>query len=278
MDFWDRIAACDSQLTDADRRLSDVLFADRTSVSFLPAHAVAERAGVHPSTAGRLARKLGFSDYRDMRASIQDAVIADRDASLRVQRRVSRATGSSLLASVVDGDIRALARLPEQVSEEAITSAAELLRDAGRILVFGEGHAASLADLFVRRLVRSGYRATVLRHADWQAADQLLGLGEADVLFAFVFRHDSPGALRVLNYAREAGARTMLVTDHRTPLPPCDLALVADRGDPGEFHSLAVPMALCNTLILELSRIDGGRSHGTLAKVDELQRLFRTRP
>ncbi len=277
MDFWNRIAACEGQLTDADRRLAEVLFADRTSGSFLPAHVVAERAGVHPSTAGRLARKLGFSDYRDMRASIQDAVVADRDASLRVQRRVSRATGSSLLASVIDGDIRALARLPEQISEAEISAAAQLLRDAGRILAFGEGHAASLADLFVRRLVRSGYRAAVLRHADWQAADQLLGLGAADVLFAFMFRHDSPGASRVMSYAREVGARTVLMTDRRTALPPSDLSLVADRGDPGEFHSLAVPMALCNTLILELSRIDGGRSHGTLSKVDELQRLFRTR-
>lgn len=278
MDFWERIAACKAELTDADRRLADVLFADRTSGSFLPAHAVAQRAGVHPSTAGRLARKLGFVDYRDMRASIQDAVVADRDASTRVQKRVSRATGSSLLGSVVDGDIRALTRLPEQISEAEISEAAQLLRDAGRILAFGEGHAASLAELFARRLVRSGYRAAVLSHADWQAADQLLGLGAADAVFAFVFRHDSPGASRVLSYAREAGARTVLMTDRRTALSPCDLALVADRGDPGEFHSLAVPMALCNTLILELSRIDGGRSHGTLSKVDELQRLFRTRP
>lgn len=278
MDFWERIAACKGVLTDADRRLADVLFADRTSGSFLPAHAVAERAGVHPSTAGRLARKLGFTDYRDMRASIQDAVVADRDASIRVQKRVSRATGRSLLGSVVDGDIRALARLPDQVSEADITAAAQLLRDAGRIVAFGEGHAASLADLFVRRLMRSGYRAVALSHADWQAADQLLGLGEADAVFALVFRHDSPGASHVLSYAREVGARTLLVTDRRAGVPACDLALVADRGDPGEFHSLAVPMALCNTLILELSRIDGGRSHGTLSKVDELQRRFRTRP
>lgn len=277
MDFRESIARLADALTDADRRLAEVLLADRTSGSFLPAHAVAERAGVHPSTAGRLARKLGFASYRDMRASMQDAVIADRDASLRVQRRVSRATGSSLLASVVDGDMRALARLPEQVSDAEIEAAARLLRDAGRILCFGEGHAASLADIFVRRLVRSGYRAAVLRHADWQAADQLLGLTSDDAVLAFVFRHDSPGAVRVLDHARETGARTLLVTDRRTNVPTCDSILAADRGEPGEFHSLAVPMALCNTLILELSRTDGGRSHVTLAKVDQLQRMFRTR-
>lgn len=278
MNFWELIDRHQDELTDADRRLTEVLLADRTSGSFLAAHTVAERAGVHPSTAGRLARKLGFADYREMRASMQDAVIADRDASIRVQRRISRVAGSSLLSSVIDGDIRALSRLPEQISDAEIEVAARLLREANRILVFGEGHAASLADLFVRRLLRSGYQAAVLSHGDWQAADQLLALTQADAVLAFIFRHESPAAAKVLDYARETKARTLLITDRRGNPLACDAVLAADRGEPGEFHSLAVPMALCNTLILELSRSDSGRSHQTLAKVDMLQRRFRMRP
>ena len=55
-------------------------------------------------------------------------------------------------------------------------------------------------------------------------------------------------------------------------------ALLEGRGEQGEFHSLTVPMAICNTLILELSRTDDGRSLETLAKVETLQRLFRGKP
>jgi DNA-binding MurR/RpiR family transcriptional regulator len=275
MSLTEIIDAHRDDLTDADRRLIEVLLADRTAGSFLPAHRVAEQAGVHPSTAGRLARKLGFTSYRDMRAALQDTVLADLDASVRVRRRLSRVSGESLLGSVVDGEIRALSGLAAQITDADITAAAARLRDAGRILVVGEAHASSLADLFVRRLVRSGYRAAVIAHADWQAADQLLGLAEGDVVVALVFRHESPAAARIIAYAREIGAGTLLITDRRTGVPVCDAQLVADRGEQGEFHSLTVPMAICNTLILELSRTDDGRSLQTLAKVETLQRLFR---
>ncbi|MGO4676318.1 MurR/RpiR family transcriptional regulator [Bosea sp. 2YAB26] len=278
MSLTEIIAAHRDELTEADRRLIEVLLADRTAGSFLPAHKVAGQAGVHPSTAGRLARKLGFATYRDMRGALQDAVVADLDASVRVRRRLSRVRGDSLLGSVVDGEIRALNAVAAQISDADIIAAAGLLRDAGRILVVGEGHASSLADLFVRRLVRSGYRAAVVAHADWQAADQLLGLAAGDVVVALVFRHESPAAARIIAYAQGINAGTLLITDRRTGVPDCDAQLVADRGEQGEFHSLTVPMAICNTLILELSRTDRGRSLKTLAKVETLQRMFRGKP
>lgn len=278
MSLTEIVAARRDDLTEADRRLIEVLLADRTTGSFLPAHRVAEQAGVHASTAGRLARKLGYTSYREMRGALQDAVVADLDASVRVRRRLSRVSGTSLLGSVVDGEIRALSALAGQISDADIVAAAGLLRDAGRILVVGEGHASSLADLFVRRLVRSGYRASVVAHADWQAADQLLGLAAGDVVVALVFRHESPAAARIVAYAQDIGAGTLLVTDRRTGMPACDAQLVADRGEQGEFHSLTVPMAICNTLILELSRTDDGRSLKTLAQVDTLQRMFRGKP
>ncbi len=273
----DMVAARRDELTDADRRLVDILLADRAAGSFLPAHKVAHQAGVHASTAGRLARKLGFATYRDMRGALQDSVVAELDASVRVRRRLSRVKGSSLLGSVVEGEIRALNALAGQISDEDIVTAAGLLREAGRILVVGEGHASSLADIFVRRLVRSGYRAAVVAHADWQAADQLLGLAAGDVVVALIFRHESPPVDKVVAYARSVGAGTLLITDRHAGVPACDVALVAERGEKGEFHSLTVPMAVCNTLILELSRSDRGRSLKTLAKVETLQRMFRAR-
>lgn len=278
MNLTEMVAARQDELTESDRRLIEVLLADRAAGSFLPAHKVAGQAGVHASTAGRLARKLGFASYRDMRGALQDTVVADLDASVRVQRRLDRVRGDSLLGSVVDGEIRALSALTAQISDAEIVAGAALLREAGRILVVGEGHASSLADLFVRRLVRSGYRAAAVAHADWQAADQLLGLTAGDVVVALVFRHESPAVARLVSYAQGVGAGTLLITDRRTGVPACDVQLVAARGEQGEFHSLTVPMAICNTLILELSRTDQGRSLKTLAKVETLQRLFRGRP
>lgn len=269
MRFEDLVAEKHDTLTGSDRKLVDVLLADTTVGSFMPAHKIAERAGVHPSTAGRLARKLGFDSYRAMR----EAMVFELDASARVRNRIDSASGGTLLESLVAGEIAALSRLAEQVSQKDIATATDWLRRARRIIVIGESHAGSLAELFARRLKRSGYHATGLSHADWQAADELISLTDKDLVFGMIFRHDSPGVIRALQHARDAGAGSVLLTDLTLPTS-AKLTMTARRGEPGQFQSLTVPMAICNTLILELSRVDHGRSLEALGKLESLRLSF----
>ena len=148
-----------------------------------------------------------------------------------------------------------------------------MLGDARRILVLGESHASSLAEIFVRRLKRSGYRATAISHIDWEAADELISLSSDDLLFGMIFRHESGGIDKAFEIASATGARTVLLTDRATS-PPADITMRVRRGEVGEFHSLTVPMALCNTLILELSRADKGHSLSALGKLEALRRAF----
>ncbi|OZI66839.1 MurR/RpiR family transcriptional regulator [Bordetella genomosp. 11] len=269
MRFEELVAEKQDTLTGSDRKLVDVLLSDTTVGSFMPAHKIAERAGVHPSTAGRLARKLGFDSYRAMR----EAMVFDLDASARVRNRIDNATGGTLLESLVAGEIGALSRLAEQVGQKDIATATDWLRRARHIIVVGESHAGSLAELFARRLKRSGYHAVGLSHADWQAADELISLTDKDLVFGLIFRHDSPGVAQALKLARETGAGSVLLTD-LTLAPMAQLTITARRGEPGEFHSLTVPMAICNTLILELSRVDHGRSLDALGKLENLRLSF----
>lgn len=269
MRFEELVAEKNDTLTGSDRKLVDVLLSDTTVGSFMPAHRIAERAGVHASTAGRLARKLGFDSYRAMR----EAMVFDLDASARVRNRIDSATGSTLLESLVAGEIAALSRLAEQVSQQDIATATDWLRRARRIVVIGESHAGSLAELFARRLKRSGYHAVGLAHADWQAADELISLTDKDLVFGMIFRHDSAGVTRALKLARQTGAGSVLLTDLTLP-PVAKLTITARRGEPGQFQSLTVPMAICNTLILELSRVDQGRSLQALGKLETLRLSF----
>lgn len=269
MRFEDLVAEKNDTLTASDLRLVNVLLKDPTIGSFMPAQKVAARAGVHPSTASRLARKLGFKTYRDL----QEVLESELDAAARVRNRIDSAAGQSLMESLIAGEVAALSRLMEQVSQQQITDATNCLRRAGRIIVIGESHAGGLAELFARRLKRSGYHAAGLAHADWQAADELISLTQKDLVFGMIFRHESAGVLRALELAQERGASTILLAD-RSVAFEATVSITARRGEPGEFHSLTVPMAICNTLILELSRVDRGRSMAALAKLEDLRLSF----
>ena len=270
------LASNADRLTEADRRVVAVLLSDATGSSFLPAHVIAARAGVHQSTAGRLARKLGFETYRDLREELRGEVLEEAGPSHRLRRRLDQAGTGPILQALIESEIRALAAIPDQIPQAALERAAAALRDAAHIVVFGESHAGTLAELFARRLTRSGYRAAALTHADWEAADRLLQLGAGDALVAIAFRKPARTLQRILAHGRQAGAVTILITDFATDalqVPP-DIALAASRGGAGESQSLTVPMAVCNTLILELSRIDGGHSLAALDRLLDLRTIL----
>ena len=273
MDLKEIVKTFEGNLTDADRRLVAVLLADPVASSYLPAQEVAERAGVHESTVGRFAQKLGFENYRDLKGALRSELLADIDtAAGRIRARLDRAAERSILEVLIESEIKALAAVPRQIDARQMTRAAEALRDARRIFLFGKGHAASLIELFARRLTRSGYLATSFAHIDWDGIDRISAMTRDDVLVAFAFRRPVERFGALLEHARNLGARIVLISDltgiNVRPRP--DVLLAASRGTGGESQSLTVPMAICNALILELSRLDGGRSLAALETWDAM--------
>ena len=276
MSLRDIVEQYDGSLTPADRQLAEVLLTDPQESSYLSAEAIAKKAGVHQSAASRLAQKLGFGSYRELRAALRKDVISNANSAERIRRRLDHIGEKSILQALVESEVRALTAAVKQVDQDQMEQAAACLRDARRIILFGQGHAASLVDLFERRLMRSGYQARGLRHSDWEAPDVMLSLQAGDALVAFAFRPPFDRLDRVLSHAAAVGATSIMVSDIAGLMlrPRADIVLAASRGEEGESQSLTVPMAICNALILELSRCDGGHSIRSLEGLDSLRHLF----
>lgn len=222
---------------------------------------VARKAKVHPTTASRFAQKLGFESYPDFRAQLRASYVADSSAG-RIQRRLGRIAEGTVARSVIDGEVTALQAIPQHISQATVDTVVKSMIGASRVLVFGRGHSSALVSMMVQRLVRSGYEANGFGHVDWEAPEHLARLGKGDVLLVFSFRGLRREIERLLAYAKGVGAITVLIGDYvGTPVQEKpDLLLLAPRGERGEFQSLIVPVAICEILILELSRHDNGRS------------------
>lgn len=268
MTIRETIEAQGERLTTSDRRLVQVLLASPANGAFASSVDVAKQAGVHPATAVRLARKLGFDGYSELRAELQAEFIADNGAE-RVERRLAKAGDGSILQTLIDSEVRALQSIPDYISQEQIEAAASLLIDADDIAVSGIGHATALADLFARRLNRSGYRSVACQHMGWEIPEKIMGLGPDGLLVSIVFRSIPEDLPAIFEFVRSKGASVFVISDLVGPFirPRPDVLLAASRGAEGESQSLTVPMAICNALILELSRSDGGKSVNSLKQL-----------
>lgn len=262
----DLVSRNSARLTAADGRLLEVLMRDPVRAALDNGSVVSSRAGVHPASAVRLARRLGFAGYPEFQGFIQASLLeGDEDfesPAARMAARLARADGEGLLASVLDSEIAALDQVRKTISDANIRSFSECLRGSRRIFVLGRGHSSTLAALIALRLNRSGYPATDLGSQMQQLPEALAGMGEGDVLWLLAFRKTAPLIQEVRTVAAARGAKTLALTDLRAARidPAPDHQIAVSRGAAGESQSLVVPMTIANAVILDLAAIDGGRS------------------
>jgi DNA-binding MurR/RpiR family transcriptional regulator len=270
----DLIDRNDARLTRADRRLLGALLTDPRNAAFFSTTELAQRAGVNQATAVRLAKKLGFAGYPEMRASLRHDLLSRSEPARRIERRIAESRDPDLLTALIDSEVLALEGVRAHVAQGQLDAVAATLIPARRVLLFGQGHATSLVDLMDRRLRRSGFATRLLTHQGRELAERLLDLQPQDVVLAFAF-HAVPRGLRpVLAHARATGARTVLISDavgHEVRPRP-DRLLAAPRGPEEAFQTLAVPMLICNALVLTVARLDQGRSMQSLDRLAELIR------
>ena len=266
----------DGQLTKTDRKVVEELLANPREGAFLSLPELAMRAEVHPTSAVRLARKLGFDGYPELRSQLQAELLDVPPPAERVRERLAHMGSGSILSALVESEIAALRRLPDLIAQPDVEKAARAIMRARRIYVFGRNHAIALMELMTLRLARSGYAARTMERYGMEIADDLLDLSAKDLVLGFSFTRPPEDLQAALAYARRAGARTIVISDHSgaTLRPTPDILLAASRGARGESQSLTVPMAVCNTLILEISRLDRGRSLKNLEKLDALEAEF----
>jgi len=253
-------------LSPADERLIKEILSNPAAAATLTAAELAGRVGVHESTAVRLAQKLGYGGYRELRADLRAEFLDTVNPAARVRRRLAR---TQELATLVADEVAALQELVGSVPQRQLDDAARALVAARRIFLFAQGHATSLVEYMDRRLRRSGYDTVDLRYRCRDLAEHLLTVSAKDAFLAFAFHVRPPGLELLLEQAQSVGASTVLISDTLGPLirPRPDILLAARRGAKEEANSLVVPMALCHALVLTIARLDGGRS------IEALERL-----
>lgn len=262
----DLISANSNRLTPADTRLLDVVLQDPVRAAMENGTAVSSRAGVHPASAVRLARRLGFAGYPEFRGFIQASLIEGEgdfeSPAARMAARLVRAEDGGLLASVLDSEIAALQQVRNCTSDGDIRAFSQSLRDCRRIFVFGRGHSASLSSLIALRLNRSGYDAVDLGQQMHQLPEAFATLCDRDVVWLLAFRRISQLVHEVRGIAAARGAKTLALTDlHAAGMDPApEHQISVSRGAAGESQSLVVPMTIANAVILDLAAIDNGRS------------------
>lgn len=216
--------------------------------------AVAGRAGVTPVTLVRLARALGFGDWKELRRPFVERLKpAPAPYSARAEDLVKRRSPAALAHESFAAHAANLAATEAMNAPREIAEVAALLARARRVHVAGfrSCHALAAGFVYVYRLFRPEVH---LVGGALGLELELRALGAGDAVVVLGFAPYSRECALVIEATGRAGARRIAVTD--SDVSP--LALGADHvlrfavAGPSFFPSIAAASALLESLLAVL--------------------------
>lgn len=212
-DIQSAIAANYDRLTAGQRKVIDRMLSDTRYAAVTSAPGLAAEVGVSESTITRAAQALGFSGYPDLQARLRDQFVGS------VNERVSNisglaATPEAAAIQVMLEDAKLIQMTAEDLPQETLTAATDILIAARTVYTFGARGSYGLAHILGigLRLLLPGTR--ILNQAGGDLEDQLIDLGPEDALVAISFRRMDRVMVNVVRYAAEVGAQTIVISDH----------------------------------------------------------------
>ena len=256
--FESLINSFEGKLTDADQELISIILGEPSEVVYLSSTELASKAAVHASTVVRLARKLGFDGFPDMRQKLRQDVEFKKNSSDKIRQRIDLIEKGSNLSDLIESEIAAIAAISNTVSQNQIDEVVNKIYKAKSIFIVGRGSAAPLMTHFERRLRRSGIQCRValnLQRRD--LAEQLIGIqkGDAIVVFGFQSINSLPsGYSSLIESAKSIGAHSIAIGDSTilTARPKPDIVLSVSRPKEGVMQLRSGPMLICEALAMTL--------------------------
>ena len=256
--FESLINSFEGKLTDADQELIHIILGEPSEAVYLSSAELASKAAVHASTVVRLARKLGFDGFPDMRQKLRQDVEFKKNSSDKIRQRIDLIEKGSNLSDLIESEIAAIAAISNTVSQNQIDEVVNKIYKAKSIFIVGRGSAAPLMTHFERRLRRSGIQCRValnLQRRD--LAEQLIGIqkGDAIVVFGFQSMNSLPsGYSSLIESAKSIGAHSIAIGDSTilTARPKPDIVLSVSRPKEGVMQLRSGPMLICEALAMTL--------------------------
>ena len=198
-------------LTALEARLVERMLTDRGFTEQTALRDVAEDIGVSDAMVVKLAKKLGFAGFRELRreiaaynslptADLHDPVAPGDDAATVVKK-------------VFHTAIQALEETLAILDMDAFAAATTALAGAGQRDLYGLGGSAQIARDVAHKFLRIGVRSAVFDDTHMMLMSASL-LGPGDVAMAFSHSGETDSVIEPIAMARANGATTIAVTNH----------------------------------------------------------------
>ena len=225
--------------------------------AFMTAAKLGREVGVSESTVVRFVLEFGFEGYPEFQKALQELIRAKLTSVQRVEVTDNLIGNSSVLDKVLISDIDKIKNTLEGIDRNAFDDAVTQITSAKNIYILGMKASSYLAGFLNHslRMIFDNVRL-IQTTSGSETFEQMMNVGEGDVVIAVSFPRYSKSDIRGATYAKRAGADIIAITDSESsPLAESATQLLVAQSDMASFaDSLVAPMSVINALIVAVAR------------------------
>lgn len=225
--------------------------------AYMTAAKLGREVGVSESTVVRFVIELGFEGYPDFQRSLKELIRAKLTAVQRVEVTNNLIGEGDVLEKVLCSDMDKIKRTLEGINKETFDAAVKNIIDAKTVYILGMRASSYLAGFlnYSFRMISDNVRL-IQTTSGSETFEQMMSIGEDDVLIAVSFPRYSKSIIKGVEYAKRAGADVIALTDSESsPIAgQADQLLVAQSDMASFADSLVAPMSVINALIVAVTR------------------------
>ena len=237
------------------RTIAQFILKNYDKAAFMTAARLGEVTGVSESTVVRFAADLGYRGYPGMKKALQEIVRNRLTSVERIEAAESTMDGHDVLKAVLRADINNLQATLDEIDQDYFNQAVDMILSAKHIYIIGMRTSTTLADFLATYLKLLLDNVTVVKEiAAREVYEQLLRIGEGDLIIGISFPRYSKRTLKALEYSKKSGATVIALTDSQlSPLSQtADYTLLAKSDMASFVDSLVAPLSVVNALIVAI--------------------------
>jgi DNA-binding MurR/RpiR family transcriptional regulator len=277
-EFFRRVRQQYDSLSATHKKIADYISADIDEVIFMSVADIASKLDTSEAAVVRFAQALGYTGFPDLRKELVRYYRENTNPAKKVESYLNYLRDEPrLYARIVQREIEYLQSSVSAIREETFDRAVNAICGAEHRYVFASGAAnVGLATYLSFRLNRFLLRTTPIRETGKNLFDSFILFRPNDIVINYSFYQPTSESIIIMNFVKKNRIPNLLITD--TNIPPmirdADMVLYARRGPFGVFHSLIVPMAITNALIIGVAQKLGSEALDALNDLSQIRKSY----
>lgn len=262
-----------SSFSKGQKRIATYILQNYDKAAFMTASNLGKVAEVSESTVVRFAMELGFDGYPEMQKELQEMVRSRMTSTQRIQVAGNIYAGHDVLSSVMQSEMDNLREVVERADRDAFNLVIEKIVHAKHIYILGARTSSFVAGYLNFYLHLLFENVTLVQSgAAGEIFEQLLRIGEGDVLIAISFPRYSAVTINTAQFAKDRKADVVAITDsNKSPTARmADAALLAPSEMVSFVDSMVTPLSMINALLVGLGNRMGTVATNTFSDLENI--------